>query len=124
MTDDPRALTAKLLAASRFAMPLQEALDHVRDRRAQLTASQPLPAPHLAASEEMPYPIIDAPDKFAAAFWNKRANPPAPKPEPKPKKPRNPQKPTGPTPAHPTLRLIDGGKGITGGDGDNSDEPS
>ena len=73
MTDDPRALAAQLLAASRYAMPLQEALEHVRVRRGTLCSPPAAPEPDFSAPEATPLPIIDAPELFAAAFWNKRS---------------------------------------------------
>ena len=117
MTDDPRALAAQLLAASRFAMPREEALEHIRARRAELTALSPAPTPDIAAPEAMPS-LVDAPEEFAAAFWQRRRSPPLP--QVKPRKPRtgrsSPPSPTTP----PTLRVI-GGKDH---DGDNTELPA
>jgi len=111
--DDPRPLATRLLAASHFAMTIQDALAHIRARRAALlTGPPPAPAgdPDFAAAE--PMPVLDEPDKFAAQFWRARKLP-GPKDEPpKPKvaRPRG-RRPRGElTPDHDRFRVVDGDK--------------
>lgn len=116
MTDDPRALAARLLAGTRFAMPLQEALEHIRVRRAELSQSQYAPAPDLTAPEDMPHPLVDAPEFFAAEFWKRRAPPQALKRQPKQVKSSRPAADK----ATPALRIIDGGKGDGGDNGEQN----
>lgn len=115
MTDDPRALAAKLLAASSYAMPLADAIEHIRKRRSAL-ALPPSPAapPDLVASSAVPLPIVDDPEQFAADFWKRRLMPEIQKTKLKPPLPG--RRPAGETHAHPDLRVIDGGKD----DGDNT----
>lgn len=124
MTDDPRALAAQLLAASRFAMPLKDVLEHIRKRRAAYPSPPLLREPDVAAPELISVPLIDDPDRFAELFWKKRTATKVTKLPSKTAKPRVSRTQVPPTPAHPTLRLIDGGKGNSDGGGDNSDETS
>ena len=121
MIEDPRALAARLIAASPLAMSLEEALRQKRERRAALLASPSCPAkpePDFMQPEKSPLPIVDAPETFAADFWHKRAKPlgdPPPPPKRKSTKPRG-RKPAGDLPAGASrFRIIDGDRD---GDGD------
>jgi hypothetical protein len=69
MTEDVRALAARLLAASRYAMPSEEARAHIAARRRQLLAAPEVPEPDFSPE---PLPIVDAPEAFADAFWQSR----------------------------------------------------
>ena len=93
MIEDTRALAARLIAASPLAMSLEEALKQQRERRAALLASPPAAPsqkaePDFTAPAPVPPTIVEAPEAWAAAFWQKRA-PAAQKPA-KPKKPKSP----------------------------------
>lgn len=74
MSDDPRSLAARLLAQSRYALPLCEARAHIEARRSQLLA-RPVRAsvPHPDFTVPAPLPIVDDPAGFAAEFWKDRA---------------------------------------------------
>jgi len=113
MTDESRLLAARLLAASPSAMPLDEALEHIRARRAQLLC-QPEVQPEPDFGPE-PMPLITNPEQFAGNFWEKRKlpgpndEPPKPKPTAKPKKPRLGRRPVGDLPpAADRFTVIDG----------------
>ena len=99
MTDDPRALAAKVLAASRYAMPREEALAEIRARRT--IRRDALPSADPAAAEPLSVPIIDDVEGFVRDWWAARTSPEAP--------PRRAKKAP--------LRLV---KGTAPRDGDNS----
>jgi hypothetical protein len=104
MIDDPRALAARLLAASPFAMSLEDALNQKRARQAALLSA---PATVQKAESDFtapePMPVLDRPDEFASAFLAKR-RPPGPDDEPpKPKSKRPRGKPRG------RFEVFDGG---------------
>jgi hypothetical protein len=114
MTDESRLLAARLLAASPSAMPLEDALEHIRARRAQLLLAQPQSPPITEDFGPKPMPIVEEPEKFAANFWDKRQlpgptdEPPKPKPKPKSKRPPG-RRPIGDLgPAHDKFRVVDG----------------
>ena len=115
MTDDPRVLAARLLSESRYAMPIAEAMALVLARRKELltpSASEP----DLTAPEPI-LPIIDAPELFAAEFWDKRtATPSRPAPKPRQKTARTRKAPPVPSDKTSPFRVIQGGK--TDGDSD------
>ena len=107
----------KAVAQSPYLVPVADVDALIAQR---LAAAQPSSKPeaNLATSEPSPLPIVDAPEKFAADFWQKRAKPledPPPRPKPKPTKPRG-RKPVGDLPLEADrFRIIDGGND---GDGD------
>lgn len=74
MSSDAHDRAKRLLAQSPRAMPLAEALTHIRRRRETLLGTSVLPPDSVAAPE--PMPILDSPDAFAQSFWETR---PAPK---------------------------------------------
>jgi hypothetical protein len=108
MTDDLRALAAQLLAESPFAMPIEEAQAHIKERRARLLAQA---APPPAAEPDFspaPMPDVQDPINFGTAFWAKRAAEP-----PNPKKQKRPpgRKPSGALDArHNRFGVVPGGK--------------
>jgi hypothetical protein len=111
--DDTRPLATRLLAASPFAMTIQDALAHIRERRAALLSGPPpAPAGELDFAAPEPMPVLDRPEQFAAEFWRARKLP-SPKDEPpKPKlaRPRG-RRPRGElTPEHDRFRVVDGDK--------------
>jgi hypothetical protein len=126
MTDETRFLVARVLATSPMAMPLEDALEHIRRRREKLLAT-PMTTSSARAHEPnfapAPMPILDAPATFAADFFTKGAKPlpDPPKPKPKVKKPRAGRKPSGDLPpaVAERFRIVDGGKHD---DGDKSPE--
>lgn len=99
-------LALQLLAASPYAMPIEEARTEIRARRSRLLAAEPSSAdPDFSAAEPMPTadPVHDALG-YAAQFWKRK---------------ETRQEPLGrPSKSHPdsTLRILDGGKAP---DGDN-----
>ena len=103
-------------------MPLDDVLEHIRERRAASLSPPSPPEPDVAAPELLSVPLIDDPDRFAELFWKKRTATIAAKPHPKLTKPRVSRTSVSPPPTPPTLRVIDGGKGNSDGGGDNSDE--
>jgi hypothetical protein len=111
--DDTRPLAIRLLAASRFALTKEDALAHIRARRAALLSGPPRVSAHepdFTAAE--PMPVLDEPEKFAAEFWRDRTLPSATDEPPKPKsrKPRG-RRPRGElTPDHDRFRVVDGDK--------------
>lgn len=104
MIDDPRALAARLIAASPLSMSLEDALKQKRERRRALLTPPAKPEPDFSAPQ--PLPIIDAPHQFASGFWEKRSSPhqAAAKPKSAAQRPAKPSRGS-----HP-LRLIRGGK--------------
>lgn len=103
--DDTRLLATRLLAQSPGAMPIEEALAHIKERRRKLTAAPaPKPEPNFAPA---PMPVVDDPGTFAAAFFQRKASP-----LPDPPKPKHPpgRKPVRASKDDPDLRIIDGGK--------------
>jgi hypothetical protein len=110
---DTRPLAIRLLAASRFAVTKEDALAHIRARRAALLSGPPAaPAhePDFTAAE--PTPVLDQPEKFAAEFWRARKlpGPDDQPPKPKPTKLRG-RRPRGElTPDHERFRVVDGDK--------------
>ncbi len=109
MSEDPRALVARLLAQSPFAMPREDALEHVRARREQLLAHRvATPEPDFTAPEPMPVadPVHDV-SAYARDFWARKKSS-------RPKKPpgRRPQGELGPE--HDRFRVVDGDRGDDG----------
>ena len=112
MIQDPRTLAAQLLAGTRYAMPIEEAIAQVQARRQQLltpTAQSVKTEPTF--TEAAPFPVIDSPDAFAAAFWAAREKPAKSKTKPKAKPKMNKSEPPERLPERPALRVIPGGKG-------------
>ena len=73
MTDiEPRALTARLLARSRYAMPLKDALAHIEERRRRLFATPPpLEEPDFAAAESVN--VLDDLAAYAKDFYARQS---------------------------------------------------
>lgn len=71
---DPRALTARLLAASRYAMPIDEARRQITARRAALLHPPREPEPDFSTAQPF---VHENPDAFARDFLarNPRAGP-------------------------------------------------
>lgn len=116
MTDDSRHRAAQVLAESRSAMPMQEALALIRERRTTLLGESAirtgtsLPEPDLSPA---PLPnIVDDPFAFGADFAKRRAKPLPDPPKPK-KRPGRKPKQIESKPELARFRVIDGG-------GDNS----
>lgn len=110
MTDDARAIAARVLAASPSAMRTQDVRAHIAERRKGLLVQPPRPAkdePDFTA----PVPVLDAPHQFARDFWAKRAPPALPEPpKQKAKTERSGRAPTGDLGArHARFRVVDGG---------------
>jgi hypothetical protein len=105
MSDDVRALASRLIAASRYAMPLTEARRQIEERRQRLLAVE-VPAPDADFSAPEPFADpVDDPSGFAAAFWQRKARsdtPPACPPGRPPKGDLSPE--------HERFRVLDGGK--------------
>lgn len=113
MSDDSRLRAARLLARSRFAMPIAEVRNHIRERRETLrTAPAPVAEPSFAPT---PMPILDDPIGFAAEFWNKQAARPK---SPKPQTPGRRPKTADTKPEAGRFRVIDGGDNPPGDDTD------
>jgi hypothetical protein len=115
MTDDPRSLAARLIAASPLAMTIADARSRTLDRRRKLLAYAPMGStgaePDFTAPA--PMPVLDAPVSFAKDFWSKRRAPDANDAPPKAKV-RTPQgrKPLGDLPLEANrFRVIDGDGG-------------
>ena len=109
MIDDTRALAARLIAASPFAMSLEEALKQKRERRDALLATPPIPEPDITPE---PLPVIDAVAQYARDFWkDKKAadEPTAPAAKPTRRAPR--KKSQSPAQQRGPFRVITGGKG-------------
>jgi hypothetical protein len=110
MIDDPRSLSAHLIAASPLSMSIAEARAQTQDRRRKLLAAPSDASAQKAESDfaPSPLPIVDSPHDFAADFFRRLA---APLPSP-PKPMRRPgRKPTTrPSKGELDLRIIDGGK--------------
>ena len=108
---------AAVMARSPFLLPASE-VDAAIAARVHALVPAPKAEPDLTKPEPSPVPIVDAPEKFAADFWQKRSKPlgdPPPRPKPKATKPRG-RKPVGDLPpAADRFRVIDGG---SEGDGD------
>jgi hypothetical protein len=77
MSDDPRALAARLMQSSRFAIPIDELRTHIAERRARLLAPPPAVEPAFDASPA-PMPPLLSPHAFAEAFWASRPLPELP----------------------------------------------
>ena len=105
MMDDPRALAARLIAASPLAMSLEDALKQKRERREQLLAVPPLSEPDFSPE---PFPFLDSPQDFARDFIAKKRSDRGSKPVARSKTNKAPPKKSGP------FTVITGGL-----DGDN-----
>jgi len=103
MTEDPRALAARLLAKSRYAMPRAQALAHIEARRRRLLAPPAEPEPDLTAPEPLSLALLNAPEKYASDFWTRRSSR---------EKPRPGRPPSGDAlgPRHDDFRVVDGDK--------------
>lgn len=98
---DPRSLAARLLAATRCALPLASALGRIRLRRERLLA--PTPAPAASPSQPDPVPVLDDADAYGRDFWkNRKAG------AKKPAKTSKPKRPGRPTETPSPFRIIDG----------------
>lgn len=110
MSEDPRALAARLLAQSPFAMPRDTALEHVRARRERLLADRAaMPEPDFTAPEPIPVadPVHDV-SAYARDFWARKTKGATRKPPGR--------RPKGElTPEHDRFRVVDGDRD----DGDN-----
>jgi hypothetical protein len=82
MSSDTHDRAKNLLAQSPRAMPLADALKHIRRRREKLLGTSALPPDSIAAPE--PMQLLDSPDTFAQTFWETQ---PAPKAKGDKKKP-------------------------------------
>lgn len=116
MTDDLRALAARLLAASPYAMPSEEAEALIKARRSKLlgdaTRPAPIPAEPVTTAQPIANDLTLDPIGFAKnVFWPKRSRPPE-KAKPNKKREKAPARTT-----HPKLTIIDGGKGVDNDDG-------
>lgn len=110
MTDDLRALAAKLLAASPHAMPIEEAEALIKARRSRLLGQAIPTSPPAQEPVTTPQPIPELtlnPEAFASAFWARR------KPTPPPSKPkkRPGRKPKSAAPGVDRFTVIDGDAG-------------
>jgi hypothetical protein len=120
MIDDPRSLSARLIAASPFAMSIAEVRAQTQERRRSLLAPPPTAISKKAEPDfsPAPLPIVDSPHEFAAQFFQHRAatltDPP--KSKSKTKKPRPGRKPVG--------ELPPGADRFTVIDGDGVDKPT
>jgi hypothetical protein len=66
-----RAMAARLLAASRSAIPTEEALARQRKRRERLLS--PIAAQSISSPQQSePMPVIDDPETYGRNFWNHR----------------------------------------------------
>jgi hypothetical protein len=92
-TDDLRALAARLLAESPYAMPIQEAQALIAERRGRLLARPAASTPNLESDLTKPDPPITPhvlePEKFAEHFLRTHA-PSPPKKKPARRNPRSP----------------------------------
>jgi hypothetical protein len=118
MTDDLRALAARLIATSPYAMSLDEAQALINARHTRLRA-QPARTPEVDLTLPEPLSIVDAPETFGADFVTRKGLKPLgspPRPKPKPKKAQPGRTPVGVSPeAARRFRIIDG-DGDGGGD--------
>jgi hypothetical protein len=81
-SSDAHERAKRLLTQSPRAMPLADALKHIRRRREKLLGTSGLPPDSIVAPE--PMPVLDRPDAFAQTFWETR---PAPRAKGEKKKP-------------------------------------
>ena len=108
MTDDTRAMVARLLAASPTAMSRTDALAHIHERRATLlakAASQLKAEPDFTAP--VPLAVVDDPVKFGQDYWTSRAAPLSEPPKPK-HRPGRPPRTKSPKPELSRFTVIDG----------------
>jgi hypothetical protein len=85
MTDDLRALAARLIATSPYAMPLDEAKALTAARHARLRAQRSPPAKVEPDFTPQPLPIVDSPLEFGREFWARKSGTDKPR-KAKPKK--------------------------------------
>ena len=110
MKDEARLRAARLLAESRSAMPMADALAHIRARREQLLA-EPKAAAKVAEPDLAPAPlpdIIDDPFAYGADLAKRRAVVLPDPPRPKKRMGRKPTK-IDTKPELSRFRVIDGG---------------